>query len=359
MSWLSLAYEFADDSIPECPSLAEVGGVAFAVDNVNMRKVYAGVGGAYLELMTGADADFDASGWNRYHFDACAQPGSARPCRLPSLLGPSQGPGIQGNFGASEGSSASASSALGGLSTGLVWSYASDAPGAPRRSLANRTLLDITAAVTVARPQNSPASGVAFSTSYVLWEEGVLLTEAYAMAAAGGGVNVTATLAFPGQQALFAVLVRAAAAAAADSASTPPLAFYSPPADAALAKAVASGDLAAFVAAAPPHPAAAPTLRTLGVAFPAMTFDGLTNYTVRVGWRENAVLVQLPVQGEGEEGALSFGVTQPAGGALQWSHDPEMLFPSRNGLLSPVYAEVASPSSLEMHYQLEVVPWQQ
>jgi len=354
-SWLALAFEFFDETIPECAGIADIGGAAFAVDNVNMRKVYASVGGTYLELMTGADAMFDASGLNRLHYDACALPSKPTPCRLPSLLGPSQGPGISGNFGGAWGEG-------GGLSTGLVWALAADAPGAPRRSLANKTLLDITCAYTRVSPTNSPGSGVGFTTSYVLWGEGVLVTEDYAVAPSGGLVNVTASLAFPGPSALFALLTSAAAAAAAASgaaASAPPLAFFSPPASPALARALAAGDLGAFLAAAPAplHAEGPPPLRSLGVSFPAMAFDGLLNYTVRLGWQKDAVLVQLPQQGSAEEGALSFSA-RSAGQALVWTHDQGSVFPSRNGLLSPVYAEVASPAALSISYQLAVVPWQ-
>jgi hypothetical protein len=98
-SWLALAYEFADDSITECAAPADVGGAAFAVDAVvAMRKVYAGALGTYVELQTGADPTFDASGLNRLHIDACDLTPAPSPCRLPGLLGPSQAPGIMGNL---------------------------------------------------------------------------------------------------------------------------------------------------------------------------------------------------------------------------------------------------------------------
>lgn len=351
-SWLALAYEFADDSVPECAALADVGGAVFSVDI--MRKVYASASGTYVELQTGADADFDASGFNRLHIDACDQADAPTPCRLSNLLGPSQAPGISGNFADARAGAAAA----GGLSTGLVWRLATDAPGAPRRSLANQTLLTITAVITTAAPGNSPA-GVSWSTAYVLWSEGVLVTERYALAA--GAVNVTASLSFPGPAALFERMVAAAAAAAADRAAARATGgaratFFSPPADARAAAAVAAGDYAAFLAAAPPSPPAA-ALSSVGVSFPAMSFDGTTNYTIALG--ADDVTVQRPTAPPAEEGGLRFSVAAPPGHALTWTYDAAApLFPSRNGLLAAVYAEVVpSSSSPTLSYALALVPW--
>ena len=367
-SWLALAYEFADESIPECASLADIGGVAFSLDSPNMRKVYGSVAGTYLELQTGADPMFDASGLNRFHYDNCAlAPTSQRPCRLPGLLGPSQAPGILGNFGGTR-TGGVAQQPLGGLATGLVWALATDAPGAPRRSLANCSLSSITAAITTALPTNSPASGVGWSTAYVLWEQGWLLTETYFIPPTGGSVNVTASLAAPGARALFDVMVRAAAAAAAavDAAASaagagaqPRTAYFAAPADALLRAACAAGDYAAFAAAAPPHPAATPLLRSVGVSFPAMVFDGTTNYTLRSAGQAGGVLLQRPQAPPPEEGALFFSVRAPAGRNLTWSWDAAALAPSRNGLLAPVYAELVPESNDPvLQYSLEAVPWE-
>jgi hypothetical protein len=323
-----------------------------------MRKVYASALGTYVELQTGADPDFDASGFNRLHIDACDRAPAPLPCRLSNLLGPSQAPGISGNFGAVRGAGASA---LGGLSTGLVWRLATDAPDAPRRSLANQTLKTITAAVTTASPTNSP-DGVAWKVQYVIWGEGVLLTEDYTLAA--GGVDVTASLAFPGPAALFETMAGAAVAAAADAAGAASaarprarVAYYSPPADARAAAAIAAGDFAAFVAAAPAPPPSAP-LATVGVSFPAMQFDGTSNYTVTFDGAD-AIIVQTAVAPPAEEGGLRFSVVNPPGHNMTWIYDANApLFPSRNGLLAAVYAEVAAESQAPtLSYALKLVPW--
>ena len=365
-SWLALAYEFADDSIAECASPADVGGAAFSLDSPNMRKVYGSVAGTYVELQTGADPTFDASGFNRFHYDACAlAPPAQRPCRLPGLLGPSQAPGISGNLGGARHGSAArpltgaASAAQGGVGTGLVWALASDAPDAPRRSLANCSLHAITAAITSVLPTNSPATGVGWSTAYVLWEQGWLLTEQYFLPPSGGSVNVTASLAAPGARALFDAMARAAAASAQQlqQQSQQRTTYFSAPSDARQSQACAAGDFAAFVAAAPPHPAAAPLLRSVGVSFPAMVFDGSTNYTLRGG--EGGVLLQGPLAPPPEEGALFFSVRAPAGRNLSWNWDAALTAPSRNGLLVPVYAELTPNSDAPvLQYSLEVVPWQ-
>ncbi len=383
MSWLALAYEYAGDSqgVPECAALADVGGAAWAVENPNVRKVFASIAGTYVELATGADPDFDATGLTRFHFDRCDAAGGggggAAACKLSSLLGPSQAPGISGNFAAAAaaaaaGAGAGAAPFVGGLATGLVWSLASDAPGAPRRSLANATYATVLASITRAAPTNSPATGLAFTTQYVLWQEGVLVQESYGLPASGGIVNVTASLTFPGAAALLGLLAGAAAEAGAEVAAGGARAvFYTPPACPAAAAAVRAGDLAALLraaplaaAAAPARPQAAPpALRSFGVSFPVMRFDGTTNYSVAAPgvWGEDALLVQLPAsaaRGAGE-GALVFRVTPAPGHALQWTYASDTLLPSRNGLLSPVYAELAPQSDTPvLSYSLEVVPWQ-
>jgi len=362
-SWLSLAYEFADDSIAECAAPADVGGLAFSLDDPAMRKVYASALGTYVELQTGADPNFDASGLNRLHIDACDLASAPTPCRLSSLLGPSQAPGIEGNFAAERtGAGAGAgANVTGGLSTGLVWRLATDAPDAPRRSLANQTLATITAVSTTVAPTNSPL-GVAFTVTYVLWAEGALLTEQYALAA--GGVNVTASLSLPGPAALFAHMAAAAAAAAADADASASgarararSAFFSPPADARAAAALAAGDLRAFLAASPPPPPRGAALASVGISFAAMRFDGLTNYSVALD--AGGVVVQPPAAPPAGEGGLRFSVAAPAGRNLTWTYDPSApLRPSRNGLLAAVYAELVPESaSPTLSYSLALEPW--
>jgi hypothetical protein len=403
MSWLALAYEYAEDGVGECAGIADVGGAAFAVENPNMPKVYASVAGTYVELNGGADPAFDASGFNRFHFDRCDSSGvGGFPCRVLGLLGPSQAPGISGNMaapapvpvpvplGAVRGGGAEGGPFVGGLAMGLVWSYASDPPGAPRRSLANHSYLSILATVTRTNPTNSPASGVGFTTQYVLWREGVLVTEVYTLPPTGGALNVTASIAFPGEQALLGLMAGAAAEAGAEVAEVGGAGaggrtvFFTPPTNPAAAAAVRSGDLGALRRiwgrpSTSTSTSPTPTLRTFGVSFPVMRFDGTTNYTVApppgqgstatttttgggggpLAWgEEDALLVQAPVKPPIEEGALVFRVTPPR--PLIWTWASGTYVPSRNGLLSPVYAELEPVSnSPSISYSLQVIPWQE
>ena len=158
-AWLALAYSFATpetDALAECPTIADVGGVAFALDDVAFRKVFASASGTFIEVMTGADAEYDATGFGRFHVRAGDGDG------LFSLLGPSAAAPI----------SASVPQLPSAVSLGgLFWRLPGDAPGA-FRSLANSTLGDVLAAVFTPSALNTP-SAVGFSLEYVLWSAGV------------------------------------------------------------------------------------------------------------------------------------------------------------------------------------------
>jgi hypothetical protein len=356
-SWLALAYEYADEAVPECAAPADVGGVSFAVAQNTMRKVYASVGGTYVEIMTGADPQFDASGFNRFHLSACALVGAAQqqPCSLPSLLGPSQAPGLSGNAAAAAAASAAGAgvSSSTGISMGPFWTFVGDPTV---YTLANNTLQTILAAVVTSAPTNSPAAGVAFTVEYVLWSAGVLVTEAYVLPASGGAVNVTASLSLPGAAALARRMARAAVAH--DAATV----FFSPPADPQLAAALAAGDVDAFFSLAPAAPAAPSSFATMGVQFPVFVFDGTTNSTVAPpgAWAADSVLVQHPDNASASVGALAFSVAPVSGRPLQWTaFDALATVPSRNGLLAPVAAYVpVTTDAPSMAYSLRVVPWQ-
>lgn len=64
-SFFALAAVFADDSIPEGPCPAELGGYAFELAPA-FHKVFANVRGTYLEIDTSADPDYDATGLGRF-----------------------------------------------------------------------------------------------------------------------------------------------------------------------------------------------------------------------------------------------------------------------------------------------------
>jgi hypothetical protein len=354
-SWLSLAYENAgDDSIEECASLAEVGGVAFALEDPRRRKVYASASGGYMEIISGADPEFDASGFNRFHFDSCSAPGVALPCRLPSLLGPSQAPGLSGNLALSSRSTTGDNTTANGLSTGAFWSYVDDLPGTIH-TLANNTLQSITAVVLTSAPSNSP-SLVEFTVQYILWGEGVLVEEDYALF--GGSLNATVHVSLPGQTALWKIMQEASSKR--DGLRT----FFSPPADPVAAQALFAGDIDAFISAVP-APSVTRVLSRLGVSFPAFRFDGTTNYSfIPPGGspsNPDEVVVSLPDSPEQDpkDGALAFRIVDVLPGrnlTWTWNDDDESRLLSRNGLLTGVFASLdvqsASPS---LSYQLEVV----
>jgi len=77
-SMLAMAYTFADDTIPEGPSYAEVGGFVFAVPA--HHKIFANVQGNYLEIETCANPEYDATGLTRVHHP-----------NVEGLLGPTAG----------------------------------------------------------------------------------------------------------------------------------------------------------------------------------------------------------------------------------------------------------------------------
>jgi hypothetical protein len=80
-SMLATAHLFADDSIPEGPAPADVGG--FVLHLPDFHKVIANAGGLYLELDTAADPSFNSTGLLRVH-----------KVGVDPLLGPSDGSSI-------------------------------------------------------------------------------------------------------------------------------------------------------------------------------------------------------------------------------------------------------------------------
>jgi len=63
-SFLGLAAIFADDTIPEAPAPAEIGGYALEFAPA-FHKVFANCAGSYIEIDTAADAHYDATGLGR------------------------------------------------------------------------------------------------------------------------------------------------------------------------------------------------------------------------------------------------------------------------------------------------------
>lgn len=352
VAWLANAYYAAsdDDAIPECPAPADVGGVAFALPYATFRKVFAAAQGTYVEVMTGPDPEYDAAGLYRVHFrgGGAAWGGGGSNATTPtvdSLLGPSAAPPLNAAL------PLGAPSAIGGA----WWTLPGDAPGAPRRTLANHTLQTLTAAVFTPGLTNSPAS-VAFTLQYVLWADGVLVTEAYTVAP--GSVAVTSSVAAPGAAALFALLADAARGegGCAPSATTGACTLTEPVASASAAAAAAGSsgaalvallrarDEAGFTAALGGTPAAAAPLPfvSFGLQFPALVFDGTNNFTAAVGGADNGTLTVAGPPGAGL-GSLAYTVTVPPGRTLEWAWGPQV--PSRNGVIVPAYAGLATVST--------------
>ena len=99
----------------------------------------------------------------------------------------------------------------------------------------------------------------------------------------------------------------------------------------------------------------------MGIAFPAFAYDGRANYTLaRPGeYAPDTVLVQPTAFSSAEDGALAFAVEAPPGRALKWTITAASPLPSRNGLVTPVLAELDSIMSdaPELAYSLRLVPW--
>jgi hypothetical protein len=64
-SCLGLAYQYADDSIPEAPAPAEIGGYALVLQPA-FHKVIASCENTYIEIDTAADLHYDATGLGRF-----------------------------------------------------------------------------------------------------------------------------------------------------------------------------------------------------------------------------------------------------------------------------------------------------
>jgi hypothetical protein len=69
-SCLGLAYQYADDAIPEAPAPAEIGGYVLTLQPA-FHKVFASCQNTYLEIDTAADLKYDATGLGRFTMTGC------------------------------------------------------------------------------------------------------------------------------------------------------------------------------------------------------------------------------------------------------------------------------------------------
>lgn len=281
-----------------------------------LNKIAANAGGAYVELETGADPNYDATGLMRVHVSNCAT--SASPAGCVDLYGP-LGPSTvaQHNFWGKAQPGASAVAAA-----GVWWSLSTDASGVTRR-LGNQTAKDVTAAV-LTPYWNNTAQLVSFSVDYVLLAQGVLVTEAYALAATGQ-VNVTVAVQLSSPSALGAWLqgARALSTTTARTGNVLTLPPGGRPAD--------PPTLAAEGGAG-----AGASITTFGVGFLALQTDGANATTLTVTPAARTASVAM-AQGAGSGRQTFTAAPPPAGRAYDWLYAPSNpAVDTRNGPASVV-----------------------
>jgi hypothetical protein len=109
MAMLALAYEHADDSIPEHPTPAETGGYVFDLRDV-FHKIVAAAGGYYVLIDTAADPHYNATGLQRVHKSGVAFSSLSDSTAAQRAYGPKQDPALA-------------------MTPGLQWNTTSDAAG--------------------------------------------------------------------------------------------------------------------------------------------------------------------------------------------------------------------------------------
>jgi hypothetical protein len=311
-SMLAAAFEYADESIPECPTFSDVGGFVFQLPEHEL--IIASAGGTYVEIETAADPHYDSSGLHRIHFDTCGMTPAGQPCvSIYSLLGPTAGPPQEN----------------GGIGVGPWWVLSTDLPGTPVRSLGNMTYQDITAVVLTPGPIPN-ASYVTFQVEYILLAQGTLVTQQYTIVGAplAPSVTVTSGVTLPGAAALVTYLREKKAAEASTGVKVH---LNATKIDAAIQRALAEGFFA-------PLPA---NVSTFGVELPLFLFDGQTNMTVNISAAAGVASVAGPA-GSGM-GSISYAVTEAGSTApVPVSYDPTFTVQSRNGIMGKATASLVA-----------------
>jgi hypothetical protein len=109
MAMLAMAYEHADDSIPEHPTPAETGGYVFDLRDV-FHKIVAAAGGYYILIDTAADPHHNATGLQRVQKSGVAFSPLSDSTAAQRAYGPKQDPALA-------------------MTPGLQWNSTSDAAG--------------------------------------------------------------------------------------------------------------------------------------------------------------------------------------------------------------------------------------
>lgn len=311
--------------IPECAAFADVGGFVFALPELNV--VAANAGGTYIELETGSDPNYDATGLMRMHVSSCGTKAAGACTDMYSLLGPSAP--AQRNFWGTPQPGVAAIASAG------VWWRSSDNASVLHR-LGDQMAPEVTAAV-LSPYWNNSQSSVSFSMDYVLLGAGVLVTENYSVTDTGlVGVSAAVQLysGAGGRAALRAWLESLWAVAQVDAGAAR-LAARLAAEDAGEASSVTPLlSLPAGRRTPPPVPvkaAGASTITAFGVSFLALLSDGVNTTSVGVDTTARTVTVALPA-GNGQKQTFAVAAP-PAAHGYTWAYDPNSPTPqlTRNG----------------------------
>ncbi len=310
-SMVAAAFMYADESITECPTFADVGG--FAIELPEHHLVIANAGGVYTEIETSADPNYDPMGLHRVHINTCGVGAQGSCVSAYTHITPTAGP----PFFTGEGT---------GIAIGPWWSTA-DAP-ANRTSFAGLNYLDV-AAISVTPNWGLSSTNVAFSVEYFLLVTGAVVTQSYNISVNVDGskplVAVTSSVQMLGGK---GVVARAASKGVSIPASHM---------DRARERGV-------FEPAWLSSPSA--NMTRFGTQFPIFLFDGASNSTVAV---DDAAL-SATVSGPASWGSAVFSLAPPQSGhQITLTYDASAIpTVSRNGLMNTLWAETnfdtASPS---------------
>jgi len=171
-SFLSAAWAYADDSIPECAAPADVGG--FAYELPEHRLVVANAGGVWAQLETGADPSYDPAGAHRLHLNTCGV-GDPALCALAHPLLISSGGSPTGSGPGGSG---------GPIALGPWW--ASDS--SERISLAGASAPNVSSVLLSVT--SAAADKVSFTLTWAL-ASGASVRQAISMGTAAGGASPT------------------------------------------------------------------------------------------------------------------------------------------------------------------------
>lgn len=298
---LSAAFQYASDqseSIGECSAPADAGGYVFQLPEHNL--IIANAGGVYIEIELGSDPHYDSTGLHRIHVRTCATQISGSCVDLKATLGPSAGPPQEN----------------GGVGIGAFWAFSAD--NTTLYSLGNMTYKDISGA-TLVPGWDVNSTSLTFSVEYFLLSYGLLITESYVLQSNPPSIQLTTSATTPGREKLY----QRAKELNLQLTTTIEHEYK---------------DLG--------------TLSRFGVTFPALTWDGVTNSSITINTSKNIATITDGIGG----GLQNFNVNVPSGHNLTWIYNPENLIVARNGLITPILAEISCCSSSTPSLTLSLLP---